>query len=81
MRNQTGHLGTTATAGTWFDIGYHGAVTVNSRSGNFTAGYHSIEVDYCNVQGYAALTLSWKGPNDTSYSVSTVALHHIMICI
>ena len=62
-------LGLRFNANLGWAAGWHGPVTVNSRSGNFTAGYHSIEVDYCNVAGTATLSLSWKGPNDTSYSV------------
>lgn len=56
----------------WCGVGNHGPVSVNSRSANLTAGFHSIEVDYCNMGGPAALSLSWKGPNDTAYSVRVV---------
>ena len=53
-------------------VGNHGEASVNSRSANFTAGFHSIEVDYCNMGGIASLSLYWKGPNDTTYSVRAV---------
>lgn len=56
----------------WCIVGNHGQVSMNSRSANFTAGFHSIEVDYCNMGGSAALSLFWKGPNDTTYSVRFV---------
>ena len=56
----------------WCVVGNHGPVSKNSRSANFTAGFHSIEVDYCNMGGSAALSLFWKGPNDTTYSVRFV---------
>ncbi|KAL3163030.1 hypothetical protein ABBQ32_009455 [Trebouxia sp. C0010 RCD-2024] len=49
--------------------GNHANVTTNSRRVNLTAGYHSIEVDYCNIGGMASLHLLWKGPNATTYSV------------
>ncbi len=50
--------------------GTHSAITVQSQSINLTAGYHSIEVDYCQLAGSAELSLKWKGPNDSAYAVS-----------
>ena len=50
--------------------GSHSAITVQSQSINLTAGYHSIEVDYCQLAGSAELSLKWKGPNDSAYAVS-----------
>ncbi len=50
--------------------GSHSATSVQSQSINLTAGYHSIEVDYCNLYGVAELSLKWKGPNDSAYVVS-----------
>lgn len=38
---------------------------------NFSAGWHSIEVDYFQAGGTAGLTLSWMPPNATAYTVST----------
>lgn len=50
--------------------GSHSATSVQSQSVNLTAGYHSIEVDYCNLYGVAQLSLKWKGPTDSVYAVS-----------
>ena len=50
--------------------GSHSATSVQSQSVNLTAGYHSIEVDYCNLYGVAELSLKWKGPTDSAYTVS-----------
>ncbi|KAL0041525.1 hypothetical protein WJX79_006292 [Trebouxia sp. C0005] len=52
--------------------GSHSATSVQSQSFNLTAGYHSIEVDYCNLYSAAELSLKWKGPTDSAYAVSTL---------
>lgn len=56
----------------WYVAGNHGPVSQYSKSANFTAGFHSIELDFCNMGGTAALSLLWKGPNATTYSVRAV---------
>ena len=61
--------------------GGHSAIAVNSKSANLTAGYHSIEVDYCNMYLSAELSLRWKGPNDTAYSVSAACKRMVMPCL